>query len=121
MFQLMHPSHHPSALYVELYGSWDNFSEPWQMKRDSRRGWGNWTGCHRFSNVVYDGDSAGFHEKRDGGLKMGGTYWYYVSLKKISNRASSSLENSIASIGMRSTTTPHSLAPALVHFFQVNI
>ncbi|KAF2671387.1 hypothetical protein BT63DRAFT_412424 [Microthyrium microscopicum] len=72
--------HHPAACLVELWGSWDNFSEPWEMKRDSRRGWGNWTGCHKFRNIIYDGDSSGFHEKRDGGLKMGGTYWYYYRI-----------------------------------------
>jgi hypothetical protein len=72
---------HPSARVVELLGSWDNFAEPWEMRRDSRRGYGCWTGCHRFSNIVYDGDSNGFHEKREGGLKMGGTYWYYVSFE----------------------------------------
>lgn len=49
------------------------------MKRDSRRGHGNWTGCHTFRDIICDGDVAGIHEKRDGGLKMGGTYWYFVS------------------------------------------
>lgn len=49
------------------------------MKRDRRRGNGIWTGCHKFRNIICDGDSNGIHEKRDGALKMGGTYWYYVS------------------------------------------
>lgn len=71
--------HHPTAYHVELLGSWDNFSEPWEMKRDSRRGWGHWAGCHKFRDIICDGDASGMHEKRDGGLKMGGTYWYYVS------------------------------------------
>ena len=60
-------------------GSWDNFSRPWEMVRDNRRGRGHWTGCHAFRNIVCDGDATGIHERRDGALKMGGTYWYYVS------------------------------------------
>jgi hypothetical protein len=49
------------------------------MVRDNRRGRGHWTGCHTFRNIVCDGDASGIHERRDGALKMGGTYWYYVS------------------------------------------
>ena len=48
------------------------------MKRDGRVGPEHWTGCHSFKNIICDGDLAGNAQKRDGGLKMGGTYWYYV-------------------------------------------
>jgi hypothetical protein len=74
---------HPTAQFVELYGSWDNFSSPWQMKRDSRRGWGTWSGLHRFQNIICDGDAASHppqRKTREFGLLMGGTYWYYVRI-----------------------------------------
>lgn len=51
------------------------------MKRDSRRGHGYWTGCHTFRDIICDGDLADIHERRDGGLKQGGTYWYFVRLR----------------------------------------
>lgn len=47
------------------------------MERDKRRGRGVWTGCHTFEDIMCDGDEEGIHEKRAGGLKMGGTYWYF--------------------------------------------
>lgn len=68
---------HPTARKVELLGSWDNFSTPYGMERDRRRGRGVWTGCHTFHDIICDGDERGIHEKRAGGLKMGGTYWYF--------------------------------------------
>lgn len=49
------------------------------MGKDRRRGKGNWTGCHNFRNIICDGDVTDIREKRAGGLKMGGTYWYFVS------------------------------------------
>lgn len=63
---------------VELLGSWDNFSKPYVMSRDSRRGTRVWSGCYTFENIICDGDLQVVGEKRSGGLKMGGTYWYYV-------------------------------------------
>ncbi|KAI9893279.1 MAG: hypothetical protein M1814_000408 [Vezdaea aestivalis] len=51
------------------------------MSKDSRKGQLHWRGCHSFENIVYDGDE--LYEngiKRDGGLKMGGKYWYYYQL-----------------------------------------
>src|SRR5580704_94499 len=95
-------------------GSWDNFAEPWEMVRDNRRGRGHWTGCHTFRNIVCDGDATGIHERRDGALKMGGTYWYYVSspaLGRAIYRALSALLTpfgSIASTTTMNTTTPTS-------------
>lgn len=101
---------------MELLGSWDNFAKPWEMKRDSRRGWGNWTGCHRFSDVIYDGDAAGFHEKCDGGLKMGGTYWYYVSISALSS-GQPTHDPSIGLTEMKNITTrPSHLQPPALYF-----
>ena len=63
---------------VRLIGSWDNFSTSYPMERDSRRDRGQWKGCYAFSNITCDDDS-GVGPARDGGLKMGNTYHYYVS------------------------------------------
>ena len=63
---------------VELFGSWDNFEKSYQLSRDKRAGKGQWRGCHCFENIVCDGDPSDVSLKRDGALKMGGTYWYYV-------------------------------------------
>jgi hypothetical protein len=48
------------------------------MERDSRRARGQWRGCYTFKDITCEGDS-GSIPKRDGGLKMGHTYYYYVS------------------------------------------
>ncbi len=64
---------------VELLGSWDNFNTPYAMEKDVQRGHGYWFGCHSFKNIICDGDPGQDLEGRDGGLRMGGTYWYYVS------------------------------------------
>lgn len=51
------------------------------MQRDRSSGNCDWRGCHSFTGIVCDGDALASNEvKRDGGLKMGGTYWYYVCL-----------------------------------------
>lgn len=63
---------------MTLRGSWDNFSKPYTMERDSRRDRGQWRGCHAFRGIICDGDSM-LSQGRDGGLKMGHTYYYYVS------------------------------------------
>ena len=72
----------PTTVFsVEILGSWDNFSKPYQLKRDRRTGPGQWRGCHTFENITCDGDTLlNASTSRDGGLKMGGTYWYYVRL-----------------------------------------
>ncbi|KAI5306629.1 hypothetical protein KEM56_007872, partial [Ascosphaera pollenicola] len=64
---------------VDLYGSWDNFKNPFKMERDNRCGRGHWKGCPtdiicETSSGTPDGPST-----REAGLKMGATYWYYVS------------------------------------------
>ena len=49
------------------------------MKRDKSVGNLHWKGCHSFKGIICDGDALESDgAKRDGGLKMGGTYWYYV-------------------------------------------
>ncbi|KAL4873879.1 hypothetical protein BDV12DRAFT_54591 [Aspergillus spectabilis] len=70
----------PHVRSVKLLGSWDNFSKPYVMERDKRVGTGHWRGCHTFSNIVCDGVSHSTAPARSGGLKMGGTYWYYYLL-----------------------------------------
>ncbi|KAI2785105.1 hypothetical protein F4815DRAFT_451409 [Daldinia loculata] len=49
------------------------------MERDIRRDRNQWRGCHTFNNIVCDGDQVKIH-KRNGGLKMGHTYYYYYEL-----------------------------------------
>lgn len=48
------------------------------MERDVRRDRGQWRGCYSFKDIVCD-DDHGAGPKRDGGLKQGHTYYYYVS------------------------------------------
>ncbi|KAI0841581.1 hypothetical protein F5Y06DRAFT_293281 [Hypoxylon sp. FL0890] len=49
------------------------------MERDTRRDRSQWRGCHTFNNIICDGDQVGKHT-REGGLKMGHTYYYYYEL-----------------------------------------
>jgi hypothetical protein len=73
-------SHCPNALRsLVLLGSWDNFARPYSLELDARRGRNYWQGCFTFSDIICDGDLDNQVPKRDGPLKMGGTYWYYVS------------------------------------------
>ncbi|MCJ1308486.1 hypothetical protein MMC25_002139 [Agyrium rufum] len=65
---------------VHLLGSWDNFSKPYPMERDVRMGKLHWRGCHSFTDIICDGDSIHPFARRNGGLKEGGTYWYYYQL-----------------------------------------
>ncbi|MCJ1424572.1 hypothetical protein MMC29_002460 [Sticta canariensis] len=69
-----------STITVELVGSWDRFTKSYPLKRDQRTGPGHWRGCHTFTNITCDGDSLDVSSSRDGGLKMGGTYWYFYRL-----------------------------------------
>ncbi|KAK4575098.1 hypothetical protein LTR86_000950 [Recurvomyces mirabilis] len=72
----------PHIRTVELLGSWDNFTHTYRMHHDRRRGTGFWSGCFKFENIVFDGDSLkpNWSRPRSGGLKQGGTYWYYYRL-----------------------------------------
>jgi hypothetical protein len=63
---------------VVLLGSWDNFNKQYHLELDSRGGRNFWKGCFTFSDIFCDGDLDTLSPKRDGPLKMGGTYWYYV-------------------------------------------
>ncbi|KAK0711654.1 hypothetical protein B0H67DRAFT_298145 [Lasiosphaeris hirsuta] len=49
------------------------------MERDIRRDRGQWRGCYTFKDIICDGGS-GSVPKRNGGLKMGHTYYYYYEL-----------------------------------------
>lgn len=70
----------PTTRSVSLMGSWDNFKTPYGMRRDSRIGPEHWSGCHSFSDIICDGKAISGEQPRDGGLKMGGTYWYFYKL-----------------------------------------
>ncbi|KAL8997381.1 MAG: hypothetical protein Q9188_006337 [Gyalolechia gomerana] len=69
-----------SVRTVDLLGSWDNFQQVYPLQRDRQAGPGHWRGCHSFKNITCDGHSLNPSVSRDGGLKMGGTYWYYYRL-----------------------------------------
>lgn len=70
----------PEVRTVELIGSWDNFNQPYRMHHDRRRGHGFWSGCFKFDHIIFDGDELQWTKPRSGGLKQGGTYWYYYRL-----------------------------------------
>ncbi|EGE85937.1 hypothetical protein BDDG_08882 [Blastomyces dermatitidis ATCC 18188] len=70
----------PNTRSVKLFGSWDNFTRAYPMEKDSRMGRGHWKGCHTFTNIICDGETTPSAPGRDGGLRMGGTYWYYYQL-----------------------------------------
>lgn len=57
------------------------------MQRDARRSREHWTGCYSFENIICDGNVSTTGGTRNGGLKMGGTYWYYVSLPAVRPRS----------------------------------
>ncbi|KAL8967621.1 MAG: hypothetical protein Q9197_005335 [Variospora fuerteventurae] len=65
---------------VDLLGSWDNFQEAYPLQKDKQAGPGHWRGCHTFKNIVCDGHHLNPSASRNGGLKMGGTYWYFYRL-----------------------------------------
>ncbi|RDA92587.1 hypothetical protein CP533_0947 [Ophiocordyceps camponoti-saundersi (nom. inval.)] len=67
-----------SVQTVNLIGSWDGFSACYPMKPDVRRGRGQWRGCHSFKDIICDDNAA--VPRRDGGLKMGATYYYYYEV-----------------------------------------
>ncbi|KFY87852.1 hypothetical protein V500_06720 [Pseudogymnoascus sp. VKM F-4518 (FW-2643)] len=75
-FMLQTTSH---ARSVQLIGSWDNFTKRYPMEKDARRGHREWRGCYSFKDITCDGDSANL-AKRNGGLKMGHTYYYYYEI-----------------------------------------
>ncbi|EME48237.1 hypothetical protein DOTSEDRAFT_69996 [Dothistroma septosporum NZE10] len=70
----------PEVRTVELLGSWDNFHQPYRMHHDRRRGNGFYSGCFKFENIIFDGEHFHWTKPRSGGLKQGGTYWYYYRL-----------------------------------------
>ncbi|KAK2031889.1 hypothetical protein LX32DRAFT_584026 [Colletotrichum zoysiae] len=50
------------------------------MERDIRRDRGQWRGCYAFKDIVLDDEPGAKITKRNGGLKMGHTYYYYYEL-----------------------------------------
>ncbi|KAJ5038353.1 uncharacterized protein L3040_007218 [Drepanopeziza brunnea f. sp. 'multigermtubi'] len=76
----------PHSRSVNLIGSWDNFSKRYPMERDTKRSSSQWRGCYTFADIICDGDDDGHpsngerRPKRNGGLKMGATYYYYYEL-----------------------------------------
>ena len=70
----------PEVRTVELLGSWDNFTRPYQMHHDRRRDTGFWSGCFKFENIIFDGEYLDWNRPRTGGLKQGGRYWFYYRL-----------------------------------------
>ncbi|OGM46686.1 hypothetical protein ABOM_005111 [Aspergillus bombycis] len=70
----------PQVKSVKLLGSWDNFTKSYPMEHDRRVGPGHWRGCHSFTSIICDGTPKNMGSSRSGGLKMGGTYWYYYLL-----------------------------------------
>ena len=68
------------ARTIELFGSWDNFSRSYRMQNDRRRGSRYWTGCFKFSDIIFDGDGLSRSKPRTGGLLQGGTYWYFYRI-----------------------------------------
>ncbi|KAI9811542.1 MAG: hypothetical protein M1826_003145 [Phylliscum demangeonii] len=66
---------------VELIGSWDHFSRRYPMEKDLRRGRGIWRGCHVLDDhSAPPSPSGSASADPPGGLRMGGTYWYYYIL-----------------------------------------
>lgn len=76
-FRVRAPS---STRTLQLYGSWDNFRIPYSMNKDLQIGSEYWHGCFNFSNIICDGRPGDMMRSRSGGLKMGGTYWYYYKI-----------------------------------------
>lgn len=65
---------------VELFGSWDNFSNGYRMQYDGYKGRGSWTCCPSFERIICDGDKPNWSRPRSGALKQGGRYWYFVCI-----------------------------------------
>ncbi|KAK5945637.1 hypothetical protein PMZ80_002842 [Knufia obscura] len=69
-----------STRTLVLYGSWDNFTIGYPMHKDLQSGSEYWSGCFNFTNIICDGRPSEAIRSRDGGLKMGGTYWYHYKV-----------------------------------------
>ncbi|CAL8574659.1 hypothetical protein XPA_000614 [Xanthoria parietina] len=69
-----------SVRTVDVLGSWDSFREAYPLEKDRQAGPGHWRGCHCFKNITCDGFRLDPTVRRNGALKMGGTYWYFYRL-----------------------------------------
>jgi hypothetical protein len=67
---------------VHLYGSWDNFQQPYPLKRDKQKSSGHWTGCHSFNDIYDTSDrpSTPSLNHDPTGLAQGATYFYFYTL-----------------------------------------
>lgn len=81
-FRVRAPAH---TRGLQLYGSWDNFSVGYAMSKDLQKGSEYWSGCFNFTNIICDGKPAEVLKSRNGGLKMGGTYWYYYKIDDVTD------------------------------------
>lgn len=55
------------------------------MRKDLQAGSEYWSGCFNFSNIICDGRPSDVQRARDGGLKMGGTYWYHYRINDLTD------------------------------------
>jgi len=56
------------------------------LKKDTQKGSGHWTGCHAFNDIVCDNEENTHPaNRRNIGLKQGGTYYYYFVINNTSN------------------------------------
>lgn len=117
----------PTVRKVELLGSWDNFNRAYPMELDRRISAGHWRGCHTFTDIICDGGSESRSPGRNGGLKMGGTYWYYVgsilqwsSVTRKFQSGFSKPHHSIESMGMRNLITKQNLPLLSARYFLVS-
>jgi hypothetical protein len=88
------------------------------MERDSRRGNGQWRGVHSFKDITCDGDGVR-NPKRNGGLKMGHDYWYYVGNQVPNFLALANSHSTNSTTGLRYTTRPSPQRPH-VHISPAN-
>jgi hypothetical protein len=90
--------------------------QSYPLKLDSRRGHNLWQGCFTFSDIICDGDLNSLSPKRDGLLKMGGTYWYYVGGPTLTE-ARALTHNSTRSMGTRNAMIlPNCRRPSVLFY-----
>lgn len=111
----------PHIRTVDVLGSWDNFQESYPLRRDRQAGPGHWRGCHSFKKITCDGHDLDVSGGREGALKMGGTYWYFVSFyRSLSAQLLADKCFSTDLTASLSNMTHASLLLQPVHFFQAS-
>jgi len=82
------------------------------MGHDPKRGKGNWRGCHYFQNIICDGRFDQVTGPRQGALKLGGRYYYYVSSTSlITSNYAHKIPLSTSVMGTLNSTTLINLPP----------